>query len=264
VKYLSENVDHKLGWDLEIGDVTGDGYDDVLITDIKTWKKEIEGGGGGGGKSSEHFAQPGSEAKDSQVYINGPNNNYGTYSRLMTNYGVTTRGFYQPDLSMLPENIEIEEAIISFWHSYNANSGQNLEVRNVEEFWLEDKITWNNQPKVSSESVEVTMQGSYEWLDFHIEEFAQIWVDDPEENYGVRISGVNGVYNSAYISSSDDYDSSNQEPIRGFYGAHRSERMIYQRRLNFMHVWGVLLFLCTIHDSALGNSQIFTGKALNK
>lgn len=31
-----------------------------------------------------------------------------------------------------------------------------------------------------------------------------------------------------------------------------------------MHVWGVLLFLCTIHDSALGNSQIFTGKALNK
>ena len=209
VKYLSENVDHKLGWDLEIGDVTGDGYDDVLITDIKTWKKEIEGGGGGGGKSSEHFAQPGSEAKDAQVYIGSPNRNQGTYSRLMTNYGVTTRGFYEPDLSMLPENIEIEEAIISFWHSYNSNSGQNLEVRNVEEFWLEDKITWNNQPKVSSESVEVTMQGSYEWLDFHIEEFAQIWVDNPEENYGVRISGINGVYNSAYISSSDDYDSSN-------------------------------------------------------
>ena len=49
----------------------------------------------------------------------------------MTNYGTTTRGFVEFDLSSMPtENVVIDDATVYLWHHYNSNSA-NLELRQV-------------------------------------------------------------------------------------------------------------------------------------
>ncbi|MGA1848987.1 MAG: integrin alpha, partial [Thermoplasmatota archaeon] len=42
--YIGSSRDHRFGWDIEVGDVTGDGFDDIAISEIT-----VEGGGGGVG-----------------------------------------------------------------------------------------------------------------------------------------------------------------------------------------------------------------------
>ncbi|MEA3559191.1 MAG: integrin alpha, partial [Candidatus Thermoplasmatota archaeon] len=42
--FIGSSKKHNFGWDIDIGDITGDGYDDIAISEIK-----IEGGGGGSG-----------------------------------------------------------------------------------------------------------------------------------------------------------------------------------------------------------------------
>jgi hypothetical protein len=148
--------------------------------------------------------QPGTEGKDSQVYIGSPNGNQGTYMRLMTNYGVNTRGFCEFDLSSVSSSAEIISATMSFFHHQNANSGNSLELREVKEPWGEMTVTWNNQPSVSSTQIDTAVMATQgEWLDFNVTDLVKDWVNYTKPNYGVRISGINGVYNSAYIMSSD-------------------------------------------------------------
>ncbi len=47
--YIGSSKDHLFGWDMELGDVTGDGYDDVVISEVDPWTPPGAGGGGGGG-----------------------------------------------------------------------------------------------------------------------------------------------------------------------------------------------------------------------
>lgn len=47
--YRGSSPEHLFGWDIELGDVTGDGYDDVLISEIDPWVAPEGGSGGSGG-----------------------------------------------------------------------------------------------------------------------------------------------------------------------------------------------------------------------
>jgi hypothetical protein len=203
--YVGSKPTDLFGWGLEVGDVNGDDYDDVLITEMEQWGSEASSGASTG-KSYEFFLQPGSEGKDTQAYINSPSSNYGTYTYLMTNYGSATRGFVEWDLSEVKSSIVVDEARLSFFHRYNTNSGK-IELRIVEEPWDEMSLNWNNQPAVSKDRVAFqTLNSAGQWMDFEderINKMIEDWVNGKIPNYGLRISGEDGNYNNAYFESSD-------------------------------------------------------------
>jgi len=154
-----------------------------------------------------YFFQPGTAGKDTQASGGSlSNNNWGTYVYLMTNFGSgsPTRGFCEFDISAIPANMVISSATMSFYHAMNANVGQSLELRQVLGAWGETTLTWNNQPSNASTQIDTAqMGGMNEWLDFDVMNVVQDWVDGVSQNYGVRISGINGAYSSAYVRSSD-------------------------------------------------------------
>ena len=47
--FIGSSREHLFGWEIELGDVTGDGYDDVVISEVDPWEEPTAGGGGGGG-----------------------------------------------------------------------------------------------------------------------------------------------------------------------------------------------------------------------
>ncbi|MBN1538801.1 MAG: FG-GAP repeat protein, partial [Candidatus Thermoplasmatota archaeon] len=210
--FLGSSPKHSFGWGLEVGDIDRDDFDDILITDMERWES---GESSATGKTYEFFSQPDAAlGKDCQVHIGQPTTNQGTYTYLMTNYGTTTYGYIEYDLSEIKPKIEVLDATLSFYHQYNTNSGK-IELRIVEEYWEEMRMTWNTQAKVSKDQVALqTLNPPSNWMDFKDERINRMiegWVNGDIPNYGFRISGENGEFNNAYFLSSDN--SANQPKI---------------------------------------------------
>jgi hypothetical protein len=47
--FIGSSAEHLFGWEIEVGDVTGDEYDDVIISEVDPWSPPGIGGGGGVG-----------------------------------------------------------------------------------------------------------------------------------------------------------------------------------------------------------------------
>ena len=150
--------------------------------------------------------QPGSEGKDSMVYLQGPTRNYGTYSQLMVNYGTgrTVRGIVEFEgLKVITKGSTVNSAVIELYS--RANSPRDyFGIYRVTASWQEMVITWSNQPAhyaTAYAKVQVPSSGLYKW---DVKKLVDEWVQGTYPNYGFILKRDNeGGGSWPYFCSSD-------------------------------------------------------------
>jgi len=98
------------------------------------------------------------------------------------------------DISSIPSNTQIVNAKLSL-HKYDDFDKKDFDhsesyefyVQKILSVWDENKVTWNNQPKVSDkDKFIVPDKGDYTNID--LTNFVKDWVKNPSENFGIMIS----------------------------------------------------------------------------
>lgn len=173
--------------------------------------------------SNQTIIKPaGVQGKDSQVYSIGNSNNYGTYGNLLlntwTNSGTlgSIRFFIEFDLSTIPANAIIDSAYIKLFYdslntvNYRTHIGQNnMEIKRVTSSWLENTITWNNQPSTSNSNVLTTLPFVSNTQDYVINISPLIQDIVSTQNYGLMFKMQNEINSgrASIFASSDNADS---------------------------------------------------------
>lgn len=136
--------------------------------------------------------QPGSEGKDTYGYAMSPGTNYGN-SVWFGGIGLPTigAGYSEWDLSALPTGAEVVSAEISLWAEYRDGT---IDFSPVIDPWDEMTVTWQNQPQATTPTLAYPVartQACYwgcVWT-FDITEIVRLWVADPAQYHGLKISG---------------------------------------------------------------------------
>ncbi len=68
--------------------------------------------------------------------------------------------------------------------------------------WVEDTITWNNQPSVH-ESVTLNYTTDFGWVSIDVTSWVQKWLDGTWDNYGFSLFDEDGNYEENHSYSSD-------------------------------------------------------------
>lgn len=134
--------------------------------------------------------QPGSEGKDSMVYLRRPTENYGTDTFLMRDYGpgATVRGLVEfTGLSAIPAGSTVNSAKLELWMSYNNRPNDNFGIYRITASWSEATVNWSNQPAHNSTAYVkrvITRGGWHEW---DVKTLVQEWVNRTHSNYGFKL-----------------------------------------------------------------------------
>jgi len=145
------------------------------------------------------------EGKDTMVLTEAPDINYGNYQYFsIGNLSVSILGrvYIQFDLSTLPSNAIIVSANMKLYqYDTTGTESFSIGVHQVTAGWLEDTITWNNQPSylaIPESIVDITV-GDTTWLSWDIGTLLQKWVDGTDANYGVILKDTDEPIGSTYI-----------------------------------------------------------------
>jgi hypothetical protein len=152
------------------------------------------------------------EGKDSMVLTEAPDNNYGDYSLFSIgnmSVSILGRGYIQFDLSVLPSDAIIVSANMKLYQYETVGTESfSIGVHQVTAGWLEDTITWNNQPSylaVPESIVDITVDDTT-WLSWDIGTLVQDWLDGTVSNYGVILKDTDEPVGNTYIRCySSDY-----------------------------------------------------------
>jgi hypothetical protein len=102
------------------------------------------------------------------------------------------RGFVQFDLSEIPQGSTILSATLRVWRASGASSVRRHEAWMVLDFWLENAITWEDQPGIHSDQSDVIDVGDPDtFKEWDVLSNVQDFVDGSVPNYGWRIGDVN-------------------------------------------------------------------------
>lgn len=144
------------------------------------------------------------------------NTNYGSENQLYSGEaGYKRRSFIKFDISNIPANAIISSATLSlylnsWWPDGGTPSGPGS-VNNVSQDWVENIITWNNQPSVGNL---IATQGltwsAANWVNWDVSSYVSGVLNSSITNYGLRVAvgTSNGWTNVACWLSSDHPDSS--------------------------------------------------------
>ncbi|GAG60982.1 unnamed protein product [marine sediment metagenome] len=138
--------------------------------------------------------QPGSEGKDAGVETFSPDANW----EILYYFGIgnstapnTVRAYIQFDLSTIPEGIVVTDADLKLYHYSSWGSAAfTIGLYKVTGSWLENSITWNNQPTSSSDAefLRSIPAGSINyWRSWDIDTLVQGWLDGTITNYGMLL-----------------------------------------------------------------------------
>lgn len=147
--------------------------------------------------------QPGSiDGKDACVYNNTPTYNGGNVPILCigTITGPITgpniyRGYFQFDLSSIPQNAVILDAALGLNHDFTSSPfiSFSLGLYEVTESWEEETINWNNLPAGSNEAEDIQnipASPTYDFVYWHIDNLVRGWHDGSIANYGMRLRDI--------------------------------------------------------------------------
>lgn len=166
--------------------------------------------------------QPDGE-KGIDAFVNdlNPNTNYAKHVDVIA-YNWTFSGqkgkgisYLKFDLSQLPANIIIKNAVLSLYYNSTSNSdgqaGENAtNVFLVKSNWTESTITWSNQPDVDSTKKLVLVRSSTKTQDYDsipFTDFVKYWYSNPTKNFGVQFALVKEImFSSLKFCSSDHID----------------------------------------------------------
>ncbi|MBI5407727.1 MAG: DNRLRE domain-containing protein [Nitrospirae bacterium] len=143
------------------------------------------------GASEYVVLQPGPvDGKDAYVDWWNPDTNYGDFPWF---YGIGLpqhAAYVQFDLSSIPVGSTILSAKIALWAEYMDGT---IYFRRVTSSWDEMTITWNNQPSTDIPEITAPIARTAEcywgciWA-FEITGLVQSWVDNPDQNHGLRVN----------------------------------------------------------------------------
>jgi len=158
--------------------------------------------------------------KDAVIWDTLPNENFGDAWTVYVGYepaGNILRAFLQFDLSNLPLTAVVIDADLGlFYFSSLPSISSSIGVYQVTETWLEDFITWNNQPSSSSVAekiISIPADGTFDFIYWNIANLVKGWRDGSISNYGMllRDTDESTIRARKYFYSSDHYDA-NQRP----------------------------------------------------
>lgn len=176
---------------------------------------------------SKTLQPDGTNGKDAKV-LNGSvaNNNYGSSTTLQASYSYngSTKGaiihlgrslieFNLNSGTQIPSDAIIVSSTLSLFCNAAAKpASADLALQVVESSWVENSVTYNNQPNsvVSTQIVntQTTIGG---WHDFNVKDHVQEMVRDQSQNFGWKLKlvdeyngGVSDTYYKTYISSDDN------------------------------------------------------------
>ncbi len=162
--------------------------------------------------------QPGAEGKDSGVSSLFPITNYGNNSTFF-NAGrsiAIVRAYIEFDLSSVPENARITDTDLMLYHGDTSGTTNfSVGAYKVTESWLENTITWNNQP-TSSSNVEYSNNitaGNTEWESWDIDALVQSWLDGTFTNNGVVLKATDeSSLDTIAVFRPSDYSNASYRP----------------------------------------------------
>ena len=134
------------------------------------------------------------EGKDAGVETFGPDTNW----EILYYFGIgnsiapnTLRAYIQFDLSTVPGGVVVTNANLRLYHYSSWGSAAfTIGLYKVTGSWLENSITWNNQPTSSSDAefLRSIPAGSINyWRSWDIDTLVQGWLDGTITNYGMLL-----------------------------------------------------------------------------
>lgn len=170
------------------------------------------------------FLKPGpDEGKD--VRVN--QTSYGTANSVLfmcgewTYYGVVAkdRSIIEFNFSSLPENIKLIKASLSLYaheegHSQLSGNNKSMLYR-ITERWLEDEVTWQDQPQYTTENavfLPASEYSSQDYLDIDITPLFQDMLDNPDESHGFFLKMIEEEYYRALRFASSDHPNPDKWP----------------------------------------------------
>ncbi len=146
---------------------------------------------------------------DTQVAEADPNENYCNYELMAVEAKDNERrSFIKFDISSLPEDIVINEAIL-YLHYYHLSEDSNDsgKINRATEDFDECNITWNNQPSVTStHEVDIVLHSSGTWEDYDVTDLLQDACDENLDYFAMRLRATTGNDNHRFHTSNSDYD----------------------------------------------------------
>jgi len=162
--------------------------------------------------------QPGSEGKDSGVSSLFSTTNYGNNSTFFNaGYQIATvRAYIEFDLSSVPDNARVTDTDLMLYHGDTSGTTNfSVGAYKVTESWLENTITWNNQP-TSSSNVEYSNSvtaGNTEWESWDIDALVQSWLDGTFTNNGVLLKATDeSSLDTIAVFRPSDYSNASYRP----------------------------------------------------
>ena len=166
------------------------------------------------------------EGKDVYVIDIYPDDNNNTIPYLSIGIFTvpTTRSYLQFDLSSVPPEIVILDASLGLYYDspYNLFSLP-IGLYEVAENWVENTLTWNNQPASSNEAVDIQIILASQTNDFvywYIADLVKGWHEGSISNYGIVLRDTDeSLDNGGAEFFSSDWLTANQRPklIIDFY-----------------------------------------------
>ena len=146
--------------------------------------------------------QPGSEGKDAEIWLQQPNNNYGTADEAWVSRNGTdiTLSLLEFNMGTVPAAARILSATLSLYHRSGSGSDVPVTAHRVTNPWTEDFVTWNSRDNgtnwdsaggdfdstvIATTDVGPASSTRYEW---DITSLAQGWIDGVYPNHGVVLT----------------------------------------------------------------------------
>jgi alpha-tubulin suppressor-like RCC1 family protein/fibronectin type 3 domain-containing protein len=168
-----------------------------------------------GWASTDLVIQP--SAADSYLNQQSTSTNYGTATSVsvMSRTGMARRVPVQFDLSGIPANSTINSATLELYAT-TVSGSQTLNVHRISGSWLENTVTWANQPSYDSTADSSIAGGTAAgWKIWDVTSLVQEWIDGTSANYGflVKCSTETGPTSISYTFASKENATTANRPI---------------------------------------------------
>lgn len=218
----------------------------IIILMLTSCEKDNPISGTGTYKPIIFTFQPGPiDGKDATVWDMPRNTQYAIYSGLCldvnegsapnirasswTYFGdkATHRSFLQFDLSKVGADVIVDSAFLYLYsraETQNQSGDNDFLIHRVIQSWEEDNIIWDNQASIADRIAGIDVfyipPSKSEDQDYiiYITGLVRYWKNNPENNFGLRLSLVREEpYNRAFFASSD-FDIGERRPKLVIYG----------------------------------------------
>lgn len=130
--------------------------------------------------------------QDAYVLKSSPTTNYGSTGSLLLSsnlftYNNIARSLVKFDLSSIPQGTTVVSAVFHIFMYNQAGTDFDVDIHNVLMPWPEMDVNWDNQPDHDTNIIATLPYQGYDWWHFTVTDLAQLWVNEPGLNHGLKM-----------------------------------------------------------------------------